>query len=152
MKHQLDPDMMAKEEKRPEMPDNAGMAKDPYRMPVTSVNEAILRNMEGMRSLMEEMVQLTREMAGHEVRIFPPAMDEKYTGEVYKRDNGEEVPESEWVIFRVTDHLLPNVLRAYMDLCKSVGCSERHINGIGGLLQRVEHWQATHPHRVHMPD
>lgn len=79
-------------------------------------------------------------------------IDAKYTGFVRKFDNDEVVPDGEWILFRVKDRALPELLDAYWEICANLGSSPEHLAGIRALNSRVIEWQLAHPDQVKVPD
>lgn len=53
-----------------------------------------------------------------------------------------DIPDSEPVlVFRAQDVLLPDVLLAYYELCKSGGSPEKHLGLVRDARERVLAWQ-----------
>lgn len=81
-----------------------------------------------------------------------PPNPEKYAGEVWKVDDGESIPDGEWILFRVKDRALPATLFHYHQICLHLGASRDYLDGILALADRVEEWQLAHPDEVKVPD
>jgi len=69
-------------------------------------------------------------------------IDRKYYGEVFKND-GTLVPEEEMIVFRAKDRAVPAMLQFYADECRSIGCSDFHVEQMLVLKERVTHFQQT---------
>jgi len=79
-------------------------------------------------------------------------LDWKYEGMIIKSSDRTEVPEDEWILFRVTDKFLIDVLNYYNDICVNNNCSKEHLDNIRGLIDRVDEWQRRNHDRVKLPD
>lgn len=82
-------------------------------------------------------------------------LDGKYhieNDQVVKTTNGVAIPEDEPVIlFRARDHNALLVLRSYMDICKSDGCTPYHLEGIQRVIDLFEKFKEQHPERMKQP-
>lgn len=78
-------------------------------------------------------------------------MDNKYIGEVFKKD-GTVVPDDEWIVFRAQDKALVPTLTFYYATCMEQGCDQDHLNNILQLRDRVKEFQINNPERCKIPD
>jgi hypothetical protein len=70
------------------------------------------------------------------------AIDNKY-GRV-DVEHGTIAADEPVVVFRAQDQLLPALLEAYAELCRSAGSPPVHLVGIASARARVEAWQSEH--------
>jgi hypothetical protein len=82
------------------------------------------------------------------------AADTKYGVITVEKDNpnhplGSEEPV---FLFRGDDMFTEQVLAFYLNLCKSMGCTEEHIQGIEAEQQRFADWTNRDDVHVKKPD
>jgi hypothetical protein len=60
--------------------------------------------------------------------------------------------EADAVVFLAKDRALPDTLRCYATIARSLGAEPRQLEGIRLLIARVERWQAEHPEMLKVAD
>lgn len=74
-------------------------------------------------------------------------LDENEEITVYDTITGKMVPDDEWFVFSAGDLAVPAMLRAYIEECKRLEGSNKHIQAIRKLLFRVDNFQVSKPER-----
>lgn len=79
-------------------------------------------------------------------------MDSKVHGTLVKNKDGKEIPEDEFIVFRPSDNVVPEMLNFYRLRLVGHGASTEQIDAVVDLQARVEDWRKSHPERCKVPD
>lgn len=124
------------------------------------MKEHEIRNVNGVYwtecPIAESTVPLTIEpkfcpMCGSAMPDGSEIVDHKYHGVIYKSETDEEV-NAPWILFLAKDNAVPDMLQFYYNRCEAIGASREHLEGIEGLIDRVDIWRQRNPDKCKVPD
>ncbi len=78
-------------------------------------------------------------------------LDTKVTGRIFK-NNGQEVPPDEFIVFRPADNAVPDTLEFYYRKCMDLKADPAQLAAVMSLIDRVQAWREAHPDRLKVPD
>lgn len=78
-------------------------------------------------------------------------LDSKVTGTIFK-NNGQQIPEDEFVVFRPADNALPDTLEFYLRKCMDLRADKSQLGAVQDLIERVRIWRQEHPDRCKVAD
>jgi len=76
--------------------------------------------------------------------------DRKY-GQV-TTENGDIPGDEPVIVLRGRDRLVPELVKAYRDMCAAAGSPQRHLELIDASAAEIGSWQASNQDKVRTPD